>query len=67
MNDVYDHDAATFKIGDTAECKINGKPERLTWRDAETLVIEPDDVHTIEYGERAISKEFGEYYTFMCD
>jgi hypothetical protein len=37
----------TFKVGDTADCKINGWPQRLTWRDAKTLVIEPDDARTI--------------------
>jgi hypothetical protein len=37
----------TFKIGDTADVKINGTPKRLTWRDAKTLVIEPDDARTI--------------------
>jgi hypothetical protein len=34
----------TFKVGDTADCKINTEPARLTWRDEGTLVIEPDDV-----------------------
>jgi hypothetical protein len=28
----------TFKIGDTADCRINRKPARLTWQDAKTLV-----------------------------
>lgn len=37
----------TFKVGDTADCQINGKPERLTWRDNDTLVIEPDDARKI--------------------
>jgi hypothetical protein len=37
----------SFKLGDTADVKINGKPEKLTWRDAETLVIHPDDARTI--------------------
>jgi|RhiMethySRZTD1v2_1073278.scaffolds.fasta_scaffold256067_2 hypothetical protein len=32
----------TFKVGDTAERKINKEPARLTWRDANTLVIEPN-------------------------
>ncbi len=36
-----------FKIGDTQDCRINGKPERLTWRDEDTLVIEPDDARKI--------------------
>jgi hypothetical protein len=37
----------TFKVGDTADCSINKKPARLTWRDAKTLVIEPDDARVI--------------------
>jgi hypothetical protein len=43
----------TFKIGDTVH---------VTWRNAETLVIEPDDVRTITttYYE-------GEIITFICD
>jgi hypothetical protein len=43
----------TFRIGDTAECRINAKPQRVTWTDKDTLVIEPDDarkiIHTISY------------------
>ncbi len=38
---------ATYKIGDTAEVKINDEPQKLTWRDAQTLAIEPDDARTI--------------------
>ncbi|QIG93433.1 hypothetical protein [Bradyrhizobium sp. 6(2017)] len=37
----------TVKVGDTADCKINGEPKRVTYRDAQTLVIEPDDARTI--------------------
>jgi hypothetical protein len=37
----------TFKVGDTADCRINKQPARLTWRDAKTLVIEPDDARAI--------------------
>ena len=29
-------------FGDTIDCRINGKPKRLTWRDEHTLVIEAD-------------------------
>jgi hypothetical protein len=36
-----------FKIGDTAECRINKQPATLTWRDAHHLVIAPDDVREI--------------------
>lgn len=38
---------AAFKVGDTADCRINGKPARLTWRDEDTLVIEPGDARKI--------------------
>jgi hypothetical protein len=27
-------------FGDTLDCRINGKPKRVTWRDEHTLVIE---------------------------
>jgi hypothetical protein len=37
----------SVKIGDTTECRINGKPKKVTYRDAKTLVIEPDDARTI--------------------
>src|SRR5215470_13109237 len=37
----------TFKIGDTLDCRINMEPARLTWRDAKTLVIEPEDARVI--------------------
>src|SRR5262245_53220872 len=37
----------TFRVGDTADCRINKQPARLTWRDAKTLVIEPNDARTI--------------------
>jgi hypothetical protein len=36
-----------FTVGQTADCRINGKQERLTWRDNDTLVIEPDDARQI--------------------
>jgi hypothetical protein len=29
-------------VGDTIDCRINGKPRRVTWRDEHTLVIEAD-------------------------
>ena len=29
-------------FGDTIDCRINGKPKRVTWRDEHTLVIGPD-------------------------
>jgi hypothetical protein len=29
-------------FGDTIDCRINGKPKRVTWRDERTLVIEAD-------------------------
>jgi hypothetical protein len=37
----------SFKIGDTCECEINFEPKRVTWRNQDTLVIEPDDARHI--------------------
>lgn len=37
----------TFRVGDTVDVKINFAAKRLTWRDARTLVIEPDDDRVI--------------------
>lgn len=37
----------TLKIGNTVACRINKQPARITWRDTDTLVIEPDDVRAI--------------------
>ncbi len=36
-----------FKVGDTSDCRINGEAKRLTWRDNDTLVIEPGDARPI--------------------
>jgi thiamine biosynthesis protein ThiC len=36
-----------FKVGETRDCKINGRQKRVTWRDEHTLVIEPDDARQI--------------------
>jgi hypothetical protein len=51
----------TFKIGESIDCKINGEPSRMTWKDADTLVIEPGD-------ERAIlsTRIDGDLRVFMC-
>jgi hypothetical protein len=51
----------TFKVGDTADCRINKQPARLTWRDPNTLVIEPDEARVI----MAIDRET-ECITFFC-
>ena len=37
----------SVKVGDTVDCTINGQPKQVTWRDTETLVIEPDDARTV--------------------
>ncbi len=55
------HMPKTFRIGDTAGVLINAKPARITWRDANTLVIEPDDARTIVARE-----EDNEMACFMC-
>jgi hypothetical protein len=33
-------------FGDTIDCRINGKPKRVTWRDEHTLVVEADPYAT---------------------
>jgi hypothetical protein len=33
-------------FGDTIDCRINGKPKRVTWRDEHTLVIVADPYAT---------------------
>jgi hypothetical protein len=33
-------------FGDTIDCRINGKPKRVTWRDEHTLVIEANPYAT---------------------
>jgi len=37
----------TVKVGDTVDCRINGAAARVTWRDTDTLVIEPGDARQI--------------------
>ena len=37
----------TFSIGETAPVRINREPATLTWRDADHLVINDDDVRVI--------------------
>ena len=36
----------TSTFGDAIDCRINGKPKRVTWRDEHTLVIEADPYAT---------------------
>jgi hypothetical protein len=33
-------------FGDSIDCRINGEPKRVTWRDERTLVIEPNPYAT---------------------
>lgn len=51
----------TFKVGDTVDCRINQKPARVTWRDKDTLVIEPGDVRQIFHTDTD-----DEMRVFMC-
>jgi len=37
----------TFKLGDSAICKVNGKLAALTWRSPDTLVIGATDARHI--------------------
>jgi hypothetical protein len=50
-----------FKIGDSADCRINHEPARVTWRDVDYLVIEPSDARPIV----GISRE-GFLISFTC-
>ena len=50
-----------FKVGDTVDCRINREPARVTWRDANHLVIEPDDARVIV----AIDKDH-DLINFVC-
>jgi hypothetical protein len=52
----------TFKVGDTVKCTINGKPKMVTWRDKNTLVIEPGDARRIV----AIHRGGGDLIDFAC-
>jgi hypothetical protein len=51
----------TFKVGDTADCRINKMPARITWRSRGELVIEPDDARVI----LRIDTD-GELISFVC-
>jgi hypothetical protein len=50
-----------FQVGQTADVRINAEPARVTWRDRETLVIEPDDPRRILSVDRA-----GDLLRFVC-
>jgi hypothetical protein len=52
---------ADFKVGETRDCRINFGPARVTWRNNDTLVIEPDDARKIVFVERR-----GETISFAC-
>jgi hypothetical protein len=51
----------SFKVGDTAPCRINHQPAQITWRDKDTLVIEPGDARRIVYHRRS-----GDLQDFTC-
>lgn len=50
-----------FKVGQSAECRINGRPARVTWQNQKTLVIEPDDARSI----LSVTKD-GDLLHFTC-
>ena len=52
---------ASVRVGDTADCKINGEPRKVTWRDTDTLVIEPSDARRIVMIDQA-----GDLRSFVC-
>jgi hypothetical protein len=41
------HMPESFKLGDTAACRINGEPAQLTWRGPDTLIIGGNDARHI--------------------
>jgi len=41
------HMPLDFKVGDSADVRINKKPTRLTWCDEHTLVIDDNDARRI--------------------
>lgn len=51
-----------FQVGDTRDCQINGEPAKVTYRDAEHLVIEPDDVSAVLH----VTTENNGLKTFFC-
>jgi hypothetical protein len=55
------HMPKTFKVGETRDCRINGEPKQVSWRDEDTLVIEPDDARTI-----VTRVTEGDLTCFMC-
>jgi hypothetical protein len=59
------HMPKDFKIGETRDVRINQMPQRLTWRDEETLVIEPSDARTISRVSLEHSVE-GDLLCFIC-
>jgi hypothetical protein len=53
-----------FAVGQTHDCYINGKPARVTWRDKQTLVIEPDDPRLIVEVHRDVD---GNVFFVCCE
>lgn len=51
----------TVGIGDTVDCRINTEPAKVTYRDANTLVIEPGDARQIVF-----CNEGSDLITFVC-
>jgi hypothetical protein len=50
-----------FKVGETRDCRINREPAQVTWRDADTLVIEPGDAREVVFIDRG-----PDLLTFIC-
>ena len=36
-----------YKVGDTRDCRVDGNPTTVTWRDKDTLVIGDNDARQI--------------------
>lgn len=58
---------ATFRLGDRAAVRINGEPATLTWREADTLVINDVDARRIVLRDTGIDGAGRPVQTFTCD
>jgi hypothetical protein len=56
----------SVRVGNTVDCRINKKPAHVTWREAQTLVIEPDDARRIVHLGRAWNSIDGYTNQFIC-
>jgi hypothetical protein len=58
------HLPKTFKIGDTIDYRTPNETVQITWRDAKTIVIEPDDARIVLFAE--VMEEQPEPVRMIC-